>query len=61
MENDLKLYICNVTDPIDHCRDHCPCGKPHRPEACTQLEYCGVTHTKTKCRPLTKKEEEKIT
>ena len=55
-----KLYICNVEEPVDHCRSICPCGVPHRPNDCTRLEYCGIVDTKTKCRPLTKKEMEKI-
>ena len=51
-----KLYICNVENPTDHCRDHCPCGKPHRPEDCTKTTYCGIVDTETACRPLTEKE-----
>lgn len=55
-----RLYICNVKDPVNHCREQCPCGKPHIPDNCTKLEYCGIVDTETKCRPLTKKEKERI-
>ena len=52
-----KLYICNVENPTEHCRNHCPCGKPHRPEDCTKTTYCGIVDMDTACRPLTEKEK----
>ena len=52
-----KLYICDMENPTDHCRNHCPCGKPHRPEDCTKTTYCGSVDTDTACRPLTEKEK----
>jgi len=57
MAKNQKLYICNVADPVDHCRHNCRCGiGAHHPDDCTKPEYCGVVDAITKCRPLTKKE-----
>lgn len=59
MTKTLKLYICNVENPTDHCRKHCLCGRgAHRPAECTKPELCDIVGEVVKCRPLTKKEME---
>lgn len=56
-----KLYLCNISKPTDHCKNHCFCGMaPHRPQNCTNEEYCDIGNEKVKCVPLTEKQLQKF-
>ena len=60
------LYICDVRNPSEHCKEHCFHGIPHvnsriLTENCVKLEeLCDLSNSKrrvrVKCRKLTKRE-----
>lgn len=52
--NKDKLYTCNIEEPTEHCLSVCPCGKAHRPDMCTIIEYCGIVDKEVHCIPVTK-------
>lgn len=56
-----KLYLCNVKKPTDHCKNHCFCGMgPHRPNKCTNEEYCDIVNEDVKCIPLSEEQLNKF-
>ena len=60
------LFICNVKNPSEHCKEQCFHGEPHIKSRlsdanCANLdELCGLSDSKRKvrikCRKLTKRE-----
>lgn len=51
-----RLYLCSEHGADHHCSTACLHGmKPHLPDECTKLEYCGFADKKVKCKPATKK------
>lgn len=53
----MKFYVCNIKEPVGHCKNNCDHGEPHELNKCSIKEWCGITDKEVKCRPLTKKEK----
>lgn len=59
MTKKVIYYVCNRTNKVEHCLEHCFHGKPHLADQCTTNEVCKIDSKKgvvVKCCPATKQE-----